>query len=365
MASRPADVTVSSPTEAPIRPETVSHYATDVIETVHGLRDRFPLTCRIQLPGLDIAVHLQDGVLARAINENLVAARARESRTTHLEIFIAHPGIEGVMPPAAWNDELPYLPHAIGMRLERDGLRASYFHDLDHWHLLNMRSGIGVELMRGPKAYPPWEAGAPLRPFLHWHYAATGRRLAHCGTLGHHGTGVLFAGAGGAGKSGTVVAGLLNGLESAGDDYVLLDADDGGTVTASPIFSVLKQDQAGYGRLGLADRLPSPGALNWQGKYEFHISDLCAAGPAEKLRIKALLVPKISHEKRSWIEPVSRRAAMLALAPSAIHQMPGERESGFRFFSRITQALPCHVLHVGTEPREVADTVAAFLETQA
>ncbi len=31
--------------------------------------------------------------------------------------------------------------------------------------------------------------------------------------------------------------------------------------------------------------------------------------------------------------PVSRKDAMIALAPSGIAQMPGERESGFRFFS--------------------------------
>ena len=77
--------------------------------------------------------------------------------------------------------------------------------------------------MRSADGFPPWEPGAPLRSFLHWEYAARGMRLVHGGTLGIDGRGVVLAGSGGAGKSGTVVAGIMVGLDSVGDDYVSVD----------------------------------------------------------------------------------------------------------------------------------------------
>lgn len=52
---------------------------------------------------------------------------------------------------------------------------------------------------------------------------------------------------------------------------------------------------------------------------------------------------------------------MIALAPSGIAQMPGERESGFRFFDELTRLLPCYRLSLGTEPEEIAGTISEFL----
>ena len=337
----------------------VSDYARYVLESVRQARRNFPLAMTVQLPALTVHVHLQDGDLARSISRNLLQISGPAAETRSIEIFIAHPGINHVPHPAAWGDG-PYWPHEVATLMDREGLRASYFHDVDQWHFFDAEAALGVELMRTHDQYPPWEPGAPLRPFLHWHYANRGMRLAHCGTLGLNGSGVLLAGAGGAGKSGTVVAGLLNGLQSVGDDYVLLDA--GEDIVAYPVFATLKQDQKGFDRLGLKDRLPSVGTLNWQGKYEFRIGDICEQALPEKLAIKALLVPRISGGSETRIVPVSKRSAMLAFAPSSLHQMPGERHSGFTFFSRVANSLPCYTLELGNDPTEIAKTVADFLE---
>lgn len=347
-----------------IRAGTLADYARYVLKSVRLARSDFPLTVPVRLPALDVEVHLQDGVLARSIERNLVQARGASlnGRRQSIEIFIAHPGIDSVPPPAAWGEE-PYWPHEIATSLRPEALCASYFHDLDHWQFFDAEAAFGVELLRGPDAYPPWEPSAPLRPFLHWQYARQGMRLAHCGTLGLNGSGVLLAGSGGAGKSGTVVAGLLNGLQSVGDDYVLLDAKE--EIVGYPVFSTLKQDQAGFDRLGLKDRLATSGPLNWQGKYEFRMGDLCEGSPPAQLLMKALLVPRITGAAKTRIAPISRRDAMLAFAPSSIHQMPGERESGFAFFSRVANSLPCFVLELGRDPVDIAHTIAAFLEKPA
>jgi hypothetical protein len=348
-----------------IRPHTVAGYAKSVIDCIQSARSEFPLTLNVRLPRVKIKVHLEEGRIATAIRRNFVRAERDvlplAPRPT--EIFVAHPGLKGVPPPASWAEE-PYRPHEVALLLERAGLRASYFHDLDYWQMFDAKAALGVQLMRGRDDYPPWEPGAPLRPFLHWHYANLGMRLAHCGTLGLNGSGVLLAGAGGSGKSGTVVAGLLNGLQSIGDDYVLLESDL--EVVGYPVFATLKQDQAGFDRLGLKNRLVSTGTLNWQGKYEFRICDIGGAPPPPaRMVFKALLVPRLAGDAKTAIEAISQRDAMLAFAPSSIHQMPGERETGFAFFARVTKQLPCYAISLGKEPAELAAAIAAFLEQAA
>ncbi|RWX68659.1 serine kinase [Mesorhizobium sp. M4B.F.Ca.ET.089.01.1.1] len=337
--------------------ETLPDYARYLIAAAEDAA-LFPVTRKVRLPALELTVHLEPGALAEALGHAFVEAGDDQPGLPACRIFVGHPGIGGMPEPARWGDA-HFTEHGFAQRLAGAGLRGHYFHDLDFWQVYDPQRRVGVQLMRAADAFPPWETGSPLRAFLHWEYGARGMRLAHAGTLGADGSGVLLAGAGGAGKSGTVVAGLLNGLDSVGDDYVLVDLSS--SVTARPLFSVLKQDPKGFVRLGLKDRLGSDRPLNWQGKHVFHIGDIASRPLPGTLDIVALMVPHIGAGGTSSIMPMSLRDAMIALAPSGIAQMPGERESGFRFFSDLTRLLPCYRLSLGTDPGEIAGTIADFL----
>ncbi|MER9327786.1 serine kinase [Mesorhizobium sp. M0488] len=336
--------------------KTLPDYARHVLAAAESAAGGYHVTRKVHLPRLEMTAHMGAGVLASAVEQAFV--RAPVAGPGKCSIFVADPQIEGVPAPAGWGRAF-FTPHAFAGRLAEAGLRGNYFHDLDFWQFYDPQRGVGVQLMASADAFPPWEPGAPLRAFLHWEYAARGMRLAHAGTLGIDGKGILLAGSGGAGKSGTVVAGLLNGLDSVGDDYVLIGM--AAAVTAYPLFATLKQDPDGFRRLGLDRRLTSYGPLNWQGKHQFHIGDIAARPMPSNLDITALVVPHISGGRISSIMPLSRKEAMIALAPSGIAQMPGERESGFRFFSDLTRLLPCYQLSLGTEPQEIAGTIADFM----
>jgi len=67
---------------------------------------------------------------------------------------------------------------------------------------------------------PYWSAAAPLRTLLHWCMEASGRQLLHAAAIGTANGGLLLTGRGGLGKSSTALAGLLGGMDFAGDDYV-------------------------------------------------------------------------------------------------------------------------------------------------
>ncbi|ESY83705.1 HPr kinase [Mesorhizobium sp. LNHC221B00] len=338
--------------------ENLADYARHVLAQAESSAAHYPLTRTVGLPHLELTAHLSAGALANAVVHGFVAASSNAAAADTCRIFVAHAGVDGIAAPASWGQG-PFTQHAFASRLAEAGLRGNHFHDLDFWQFYDPDRRLGVQLMTADDRFPPWEPGAPLRPFLHWEYAARGMRLAHAGTLGVGGKGILLAGSGGAGKSGTVVAGLLNGLDSVGDDYVLIDLAGG--PTAHPLFATLKQDPAGFERLGLEHRLKSYGPLNWQGKHQFRIDDIAARAIPARLDIVALMVPHISGGEASSIMPVSRKEAMIAMAPSGISQMPGERESGFRFFSDLTRQLPCYQLSLGTHPQEIAGTISDFI----
>ncbi|WP_137929000.1 serine kinase [Mesorhizobium comanense] len=338
--------------------QTLPDYARYIIDAAESAAAAFPVTRRSRLPRLDITTHLSPGTLADALGHAFVEPRDDEADAAGCRIFVAHPGIATIPVPARWGDA-HYTEHGFATRLAETGLRGHFYHDLDFWQFYDPERRVGVQLMTAADAFPPWEPAAPLRPFLHWEYAARGMRLTHAGTLGLDGKGILLAGSGGAGKSGTVAAGLLSGLDSVGDDYVLVDLLRG--VSARPLFSTLKQDAQGFARLGLEQRLANHGPLNWQGKYTFHIADIAPRQVPARLDIVALMVPHISGGKTSSVVPASRRDAMLALAPSGIMQMPGERESGFRLFGELTRLLPCYRLSLGNNPEEIAGTISNFL----
>ncbi len=344
-----------------ISTSTIAACARSLLDQGRTINTEGAQSTSVRLPGLMLRVHSFDSEMSRAVRHNFLQApdSTGAKPVPELTVAVLHGETPGCPTVARWTPGEPYMPHRVAQALDAAGLQGSYFHDLDHWHLHDLDNRFAVQLFHKPGGYPPWEAGAPLRPFLHWHYARHARRLTHSGTLGLDGTGVLLAGAGGSGKSGTVVAGLLHGLQSVGDDYVLLDAAD--EITARPLYATLKQDPSGFERLGLARHLPMPGALNWQGKYQFLIKDLAPDAVPEALHITALLVPCVTGQAQTRITSLPRAEAMIALAASSIYQMPGERESGFRFFSRVVRQLPCFALELGHDPVEIAGRIGDFI----
>jgi hypothetical protein len=306
---------------------------------------------------LDVEVHSTDAEYIAACDRGLVQRRDRAQQRAQARITLIDASAAGLPPPRPWWEEF-YRPLEVESRFAGEGLRGSYFHDNRLWQFYDVKTRRGVALMRRAGDYPPWELSAPLRVFLHWIYAEACLRLVHAATLGTRGRGVLIAGRGGAGKSSTTLAGVAAGLDSVGDDYVLIEAGD--DVRAYSVYAVAKQDASGFARLGLGRLVADPGPLNWQGKHEFGLALL--GRTVQDLALTAILIPRIAHRGRTEIVPASPREAMLALAPSGIFQMPGEWLSGSRFYADLIRRLPSFRVELGTDGREIAESIGRFLD---
>ena len=313
------------------------------------------------LPGLELSVHAFEGTLIDAFEDNLVnwpTAYPMPS-ARKLSVYLAHARLPD-MPRAVPFALSPGETSPFEGALTRFGLHGLHDPESGAWYAYDPKRSIGIQLLRGPDVYPPWEVGSPFRLFLHWHYSEQNQRVTHAGTLGKNGRGALLLGAGGSGKSGTVISGILHGLESVGDDYVLLDPRS--PTTAYPLFLAMRQDLAGFERLDLDRFIPRDRPLNWQGKIQFSLDELGGRSLVKAMEIESLLVPHRGDSSRTSIRPTSASEGLRALALSSLAQLSGEKETGFRFFAEIARKLPSYSLSLGSDATEIADRVTRFLE---
>ena len=189
--------------------------------------------------------------------------------------------------------------------------------------------------------------------------------MLHAGTLGHDGSGVFLVGAGGSGKSGTTLSGILHGLCSVGDDYVAVRCA-GGLVEARTVLRHMKQDTGGLQRLGLeAGKGAFDGRPNWQGKIEFDFARLVPAARADRLAMKAILIPHVARAPASSLRAASAREAMTATAPSSLYQLYGSLREDFGLIASIARALPAFHVDLGEDPAEIAASVRTFIQKRA
>jgi len=335
----------------------VQSYAQDRVAAAQAFPKKDLIYRLFRLPQLDLIVWFASQELAELCERKLFQRRDLSPASARAEIYVLDSRVAGWTTPVAWFEKSGLSPRSLDQSLAAIGLRGYYYHDSPSWQFFDPLANVGVMTLSSPLGLPPWEISSPLRLFIHWAYAAAGMRLIHAATLGLGSEGALISGASGSGKSGTTLAGLLNGLDSNGDDYVVVEA--GVPTIAYPVFKLFKQDPEGLRRVGLSSCEMGP--LNWQGKIEFDAEGCAGKSLAESLKIRAILIPVVARLSRSSIERADARSAALSLAPSGVFQLPGDAASGFQFIAALVRAVPAFRLMLSEDPADIAATVHAFL----
>lgn len=230
----------------------------------------------------------------------------------------------------------------------------------DPFSIFDPAARVGLQLVDSLADLPPWDSGAPFRILVHLAAACRGWRLVHAATLSMRGRGILLVGAGGAGKSGTCLAGLAGGLHTVGDDYVLVAP--GERLRAFRAYRLLKQDREGLARIpGLAARVAHE-QINWQNKLELDPEQLFPGCMDEEMRPSAIVMPVIARARQTLFVPADTQTAFRQFAPSMWAQMPGVRASGFMFAAWLTRQLPVFRMLLSENSSEIADSVRSFIE---
>ncbi|WP_143111303.1 hypothetical protein [Hyphomicrobium facile] len=229
--------------------------------------------------------------------------------------------------------------------------------------LFNPRTGVGVQWVTSLAHLPPWDAGSPFRLLIHWATAQRGMRMMHASSLVSGHRAMLFVGAGGSGKSGTTLAGISSGLQTVGDDYVVVTADP--VPRVHRVHQLLKQDPAGIQRVLGPRELEKPLALNWQGKVEIDPELHFRGCMAESAVVVALVLPRIARADQTTFEPLRPQDLFHHAAASMWQQLPGAQKSGFVFATALTRRVPTWRMNLSNDPSEISRAVRQFLDNGA
>ena len=218
---------------------------------------------------------------------------------------------------------------------------------------------MGMQLVENISDLPTWEAAAPCRILLNLAAVSRGCCLVHAATLSLADEGVLIVGPSGAGKSGTALAGISAGLKTAGDDYVLVSPTC--PPTAFRVYNVFKQDQNRLSRINGLAGATARMKKSWKNKLEFDPEEIFPGCVVERVRLRAILAPKIAYAPRTRFVQVDPQRVFHQLAPSLWIQLPGAQVSAFRFATWLTRSLPTYRAFLSDEPAEIGDTIGRFI----
>jgi len=209
---------------------------------------------------------------------------------------------------------------------------------------------------------PYYEQGAPFRTILHWMTDHNRHLLLHAGAVGLPGAGILLAGKGGSGKSTSTLACLEAGLQYAADDYCLASVDNPPTVYS--LYNTAKL-------VGPSDLERFPALANCfehrdrtdpKSKPMIFLHDHLPRQVIKEMPLRAILLPNVTGQEHTTLRPANPAAALAAIAPNTIFQLPGAGRHTMLAISRLAKNLPCLWLDAGLKLDEIPQVITRYLE---
>ena len=206
------------------------------------------------------------------------------------------------------------------------------------------------------------ERARPFRRLLSVWLDDMGIQLSHCGLISKGGSGVLFVGNQGAGKTTSSIACLQGGLGYLGDDFVGIGrAPDASFLGYSLYASCLVNSShlLRFPELG-------PHALTANHGHEeksvVYFATVYPERLTESVRIAAVVLPKVVESKRTSFRRASRAQALLALAPTAVMFLTKANARSMDLLGDLVESVPCYWLELGADVAQIPGAVERLLE---
>jgi hypothetical protein len=250
------------------------------------------------------------------------------------------------MPAPRWPVEA-YAQRGEIRSIESEGVRAAFSVDGPLLDLWDPASGRAFFWAADADRVPYYERGAPCRRIISWWLEHNGRQMIHAGAVGTGDWCVLLAGPGGSGKSNAALSCLSAGMTYLADDYCALEPDD--PPVAHSLYATGKVAGPDLARLpslaGLVvntDRLETEKAL-------FLLAETRAASLRRSAAVQAIVVPVVSPDGPTRLEPMSSADAARAIAISTIAQLPYAGAATFHRVAALVRQRPAFRLRLGAD----------------
>jgi hypothetical protein len=317
-------------------------------------------------------LHFCDGALEKLLFPALAHQELPKQKIKEDFKILAWDSLHSGIPmwPPAWTIG-DYLARGEIAGYNNERYRAVFRFDSGILSLYDAHRQIGLWWTQDYAQIASYEHAAPFLLLFHWWYALGCDRsfLLHAAAVGTEDRGgLLLAGRGGSGKSTTALASLLDGrwLYVADDYCVVLEEREGATVHS--LYCSAKLDAktlAGFP--GLSRSASSlDGWRDPQEKIILNLHRSFSKRLRRELPLRAILLPSIPKESNgegpSRFTPVGSGAAVRALAPSTLFQLPGAGANNFRMIAALTNRLPCFQVELGGEFAGVPASLREFMK---
>jgi hypothetical protein len=242
------------------------------------------------------------------------------------------------------------------------GMPAFYMPGPDILHLVDAANRRAYFFKRDGSPFPYWEAGSPFRAILHSWLSSSGLQFVHGGAVGENGAGVLLAGRGGSGKSTTTMLCLNAGMLYAGDDYCSLESNP--EVYVHSLYNTAKLLPHDLDRFPeLRQKVWNPQSLveNSSDKATFFLGNLMPERMSSGFPLRAILLPRVTGGTDTHLTPCGPAAALAAIAPSTVAQLPNSVQADMDRMVAIVSKLPAYILNLGSDLVQIPEVVRSLL----
>ena len=226
------------------------------------------------------------------------------------------------------------------------------------WSACFGASRLAVIWTADAESLPDNDDWSPCRELFHRMLLPTECFLAHAAVIGAGGKGIFLTGPSGSGKSTTTAAAALGGLVTAGDDFVLVDPRP---ARAYALFNSLKLDMRSAGWFPELAAHAVNADCDPTEKRRIYLSRSRPSAFVARLPINAVLLPHADGAAKTGIVPASSADAMRALVPSTVFLVRGGEVETTRKCTAFLRQMPAYHCSLGSDPRELIDTISAFI----
>ena len=265
-------------------------------------------------------------------------------------------GVEMPAPPWSWESRTT-RGEIVGYNDER--IRTSFQANAAALSMLDRVDNSSNYWLRDATQVPYYETGAPLRRILHWWLSDQGKQLIHAAALGTATGGILLVGQGGVGKSTTAISCIGSELLYASDDYCIFTNEPG--PRAYSIYNTAKVDRMTLPRFPhLQAAFDHSGFLQEEKAVLFvwqHFPEVITT----EFPIRALLIPTVTHQNDTRLQPASSLEGLRALAPSTMRQLAGAGQFAWRAMTALAKQVPSYHLRLGTDVAQIPPAIASVI----